>query len=329
MSDRPLIASDDELVIPAFFRTDANGTAFERWKQEHPDWFVAGTSTPGAARAAPGVARSAPGRLRASPSRRISVVGVGRGVSILAKPAVPVDPRTLSLTHFQSIAAARAARDAAPPAPDRVRMKQEADAPGADPLVIPAQFSPPPPRRMLMPGGGARRRTPQEELLLLRFNSALGTLRQLQPNNRELSFVWDPTRVPSEAWVRQLEREVEVARAGVGRVLPAVPAERRPDAPSGVPRTTIEIVAPAGQFLGERVGRAGLGVRTVSPTEFQAVMRDLLGGATPSPSSPYPGTWYSRPDGTSFGITDSRDSGPTLDVNAATLPPRFRIHQSP
>ncbi len=174
----------------------------------------------------------------------ISVVGVRRGVSILAEPAVPVDPRTLSLTHFQSIAAARAARDAAPPAPDRVRMKQEADAPGADPLVIPAQFSPPPPRRMLMPGGGARPRTPQDEMLLLRFDSARRTLRELQPDNRELSFVWDPTRVPSEAWVRQWEREVEVARAGGGGGrLPAVPAERHEDGPRPFPLFTVEICA--------------------------------------------------------------------------------------
>ncbi len=42
MPPRDMPFGNDTLVIPAFFRTPYNDEAFERWKQDHPDWFVAG-----------------------------------------------------------------------------------------------------------------------------------------------------------------------------------------------------------------------------------------------------------------------------------------------
>jgi predicted ATPase len=68
-------------------------------------------------------------------------------------------------------------------------------------------------------------------------------------------------------------------------------------------------------------------IRTVSPPDFQELESKLLDGAKPGNKPNYPGSWYQRPDGSSFGIRESPGSGRTIDVDDASLPRGLKVHQ--
>jgi hypothetical protein len=196
----------DVIAVPAFFVTDDNAADLLHWKSEHPDWFVAGTWSGGSRQ--PGGEPAIEQRQRG----RTPTPGL-RGSEDYAEIAGPVtlpDRSMLSVRAFQ--AAAAAARSAAPPL-------------AAPPLAAPVQFNPPPAPNTRMPGGGFRSRTTAEEFLEFRFNSALESIRRLEPHNRDLAYVRDPNRTPAEEQVRELEHEAEMARLRSQRVLPAEPAE--------------------------------------------------------------------------------------------------------
>jgi hypothetical protein len=76
-----------------------------------------------------------------------------------------------------------------------------------------------------------------------------------------------------------------------------------------------DILQPGGKELGESLGRAGDGVRTIDKESFEALRTKLLEGSK-EVSSPdiYAGKWYQRTDGTIIGVRESVRSGTTLDV---------------
>ena len=106
MIERLVLPSHDEIEVPAFLDT-GDAAALERWKQAHPDWFVAGHWTPPRRPASEG----------RGPGERAQVQPVWDGGQ-----AGALDPAGLSLADFQAVRAAAmqasAAGPAAAPAPD-------------------------------------------------------------------------------------------------------------------------------------------------------------------------------------------------------------------
>lgn len=83
-----------------------------------------------------------------------------------------------------------------------------------------------------------------------------------------------------------------------------------------------------GVYVGRQQGGASPEVRTVSPAEYKIIVNRLLGaGAQKITNGRYPGTLYRLPDGGTFGIRFSPQSGLTLDVNDPNLPKGFKLHQ--
>jgi hypothetical protein len=105
------------------------------------------------------------------------------------------------------------------------------------------------------------------------------------------------------------------------------------DEPSASPRIdetftpTSEILAPDGEMVGTVHPGATEEVRTVSPSEFRTLEERLLQGASPTNQPGYPGIWYQRPDGSSFGIRNSSRNGRTIDVSDPKLPSGLKVHQ--
>jgi filamentous hemagglutinin len=112
---------------------------------------------------------------------------------------------------------------------------------------------------------------------------------------------------------------------------PVAPAVKpNPTTPSP-PKKLEDILKPGGNEVGGREGRAGPGIRTVSPSEFDQLERDLLAGAreVPAPSN-YTGTWHQRSDGTIVGRRSSPDSGLSLEViqgGASGLRNGYKVHK--
>jgi hypothetical protein len=168
-------------------------------------------------------------------------------------------------------------------------------------------------------------RDPAEELRLTRFNAAIRQLRELEPQNQQLSFIRDRDKVPDEAWVEALEREVREAHM---RQAPPLAVPER----SGL--SMRDIVAPGGVPVGWQEGRARSFVRTVTPQMFQDIKIKLeaLAGkpgerSESSDRNDYNETWYRLPDGTGFGLRMSKVNGWTIDFDDPALPKGFRIHQ--
>ena len=90
---------------------------------------------------------------------------------------------------------------------------------------------------------------------------------------------------------------------------------------------TDDILLPAGQPVGTVSPGATPNVRTVTPSEFQALRDALMTGARAVSKPGYPGDWYERPDGSSFGLMSSAASGPTIDADGPALPRGFKVHQ--
>lgn len=112
MPPRLTIPAFDELLVPAFFVTDDNAAELERWKQEHPDWFVAGTWMPPRRRRLGGGGRFDQGRL----GHFSASVGTGptvsdRAIAAAARGVPLTDPSTISAQEFlEAVGGARAAR---------------------------------------------------------------------------------------------------------------------------------------------------------------------------------------------------------------------------
>ena len=198
----------DEITVPAFVDT-GDPAALQRWKAEHPDWFVAGYATP-----------DPQPRTTSAVEQRDAFPHTGRlpgeahhGPDRAATR--PLDPAGLSLADFHQVAqAARQGRT-------------------IDPDTIQAQYQ--------GPGRGAASfrglpRTPAEDVREFRFYEALRTLRELEPRNPLAEVLRDPTRTPSEDVVRTLEQEARDAILrnanrttpnGPGEPDPATPLQRR------------------------------------------------------------------------------------------------------
>jgi hypothetical protein len=115
---------------------------------------------------------------------------------------------------------------------------------------------------------------------------------------------------------------------------PAKPAQPPPSTtpkPGTTSQSLSDILLPGGQEIGDRLGGAGDGIRTVSPQEVESLKSRLLSGATEVPSPPgYQGRTYQRSDGTVFGIRESGKYGSTVDVmksNDPRLKPGYQVHR--
>ena len=98
---RPLPFGSDTLEIPVYFAkgTGADDPGFQRWKREHPDWFAAGhwTAARGPRQSKPPVPdgrQNGTKRLSLAEAAKLTTFGPG-----------PLDPSTLSISDFHSIAA--------------------------------------------------------------------------------------------------------------------------------------------------------------------------------------------------------------------------------
>jgi hypothetical protein len=114
---------------------------------------------------------------------------------------------------------------------------------------------------------------------------------------------------------------IPVGGRGGGRTPPKPPAPpptqpaKPPATATAPPKKLEDILKPGGNEIGGREGRASPGIRTVSPSDFDNIERELLAGAreVPAPSI-YEGRWFERADGTIVGTRNSSGSGPTLEV---------------
>jgi hypothetical protein len=102
-----------------------------------------------------------------------------------------------------------------------------------------------------------------------------------------------------------------------------------PSAPSVDYTPENDPLTPGGVRIGTR-GSSNL-IREVTPREYEALKRDLLTNAEPLPNNGrYEGTIYQRPDGTKFGIRESRQNKETIDVFETRNPllqPNTKVHQ--
>jgi hypothetical protein len=92
-----------------------------------------------------------------------------------------------------------------------------------------------------------------------------------------------------------------------------------------------DILKPGGNEIGGREGRASPGIRTVSPSDFANIERELLAGAREVPAPPnYTGTWHQRSYGTIIGRRTSPKSGPALEViqgGSSGLENGYKVHK--
>lgn len=89
-----------------------------------------------------------------------------------------------------------------------------------------------------------------------------------------------------------------------------------------------DVLKPNGQFVGSVNKGATPNVRTVSKDEFEALMADLLAGASPAGSyAGGKGAWYDLPGGGRVGVRVSDNSGTTLDIDISGYPKGFKVHQ--
>ena len=92
-----------------------------------------------------------------------------------------------------------------------------------------------------------------------------------------------------------------------------------------------EVLLPRGSLIGTRDGRASIGTRTVSQSEFRDLLDALSLGAQPIPVPPgYRGLWYQRPDGSAFRLRRSERNGMTIDIiqtSHATINNGDKVHK--
>lgn len=98
-------------------------------------------------------------------------------------------------------------------------------------------------------------------------------------------------------------------------------------------RTDDEICRPNGDWVGERVGRAGSDVTTVSPSVFKSLWQELSAGARLLPPAlRYDGVSYETVNGGIIGLRNSEYSGWTIDLMSGsffrTRTENMRIHNS-
>ena len=89
----------DQLIIPCCFAKGYDDPVFLKWRQDHPDWFVAGTWT-------------SPARSAAS-ERRERQREATRATVATGTPFAPLDPSTMSVADFTSVSAQAKAADPA------------------------------------------------------------------------------------------------------------------------------------------------------------------------------------------------------------------------
>ena len=92
-----------------------------------------------------------------------------------------------------------------------------------------------------------------------------------------------------------------------------------------------DILAPGGKHIGAELRGAGAEVKTLSPTEFQAIQKELWVDAQPTRGPiTYRGAAFKRPDGTVIGIRISRKHGTTIDIiesNTKSIPKGYKYHR--
>ena len=97
---------------------------------------------------------------------------------------------------------------------------------------------------------------------------------------------------------------------------------------SVLPDRLKEITSPMGNPVGRVQKGATPQIRTVTPNEFQSIVKDLKAmGAKQTTKPGYPGNWYDTGNGTGFGIRNSPKSGQTIDISHPELPSGTKIHQ--
>ena len=85
--------------------------------------------------------------------------------------------------------------------------------------------------------------------------------------------------------------------------------------PGATPRSLADICLPNGQLIGQQTKRAGSDVRTLSPHEFDQLLRDMTFGAQEAKTpTVYEGIWYRRASGETIGVRRSEDYGLTIDI---------------
>jgi hypothetical protein len=110
---------------------------------------------------------------------------------------------------------------------------------------------------------------------------------------------------------------------------PTPPAKPAP-ATNIQPKKTEEILKPSGTEVGTQRQGVGNDIRTTTPSDFEAIERELLNGAKEIPASRYEGKWYQRSDGTVFGIRESATSGRTIDIidgRSSGLRNGYKVHR--
>lgn len=93
--------------------------------------------------------------------------------------------------------------------------------------------------------------------------------------------------------------------------------------------TRSDPLTPNGELIGNK-GK-GRGVRTLTPENFSDLKSKMLEGARELPPNPrYDGRTYQRPDGTEFGIRNSKKWDETIDIFKSPNPkiePRTKVHR--
>jgi hypothetical protein len=142
----------------------------------------------------------------------------------------------------------------------------------------------------------------------------------------------DPNWKPTPSLSSTIEGAISAAEAEVREAqarLAEISGERfRPDTE---PSTLRDAYVAKGRPIGTRRKDAGEDTRTVTPNEFDRLLRELAKGAkeTDTPAG-YDGIWYKRADGTTFGVRRSEKHGLTIDIidslGDPVVPSNTRIH---
>jgi hypothetical protein len=202
-----------------------------------------------------------------------------------------------------------------------------------DPIRPGAQYAARAPRGGNRPLARQFSGTPRQEAELqatkVRADRAIESIRRVDPNWQPGSRLETPRNIDEAI---RSQRDLALESEGHLNTLYRLNITPETLRPNEIGRPMVEgILAPGGVTIGYRIPSAGEEVRTVSPVEFVQVRDQLMAGARPirTPSD-YRGLMFERSDGTSFGLRQSADHGPTIDIIRSTHPlfqGNFKVHQ--
>lgn len=159
-----------------------------------------------------------------------------------------------------------------------------------------------------------------------RAREAIVRVQQLDPNWRPASATSVDSRSNMEVMIRAKEAETREAEARYVALANAGHDDSFPrrDAP-----TTSDVLR--AEVGGSPRPGASQATRTVSPTRFEEIRLELMGGAQRmGPDPRYEGVIYRRSDGSEIGLRISEDHGLTIDVlrsHDPLVPHGFKVHQ--